>query len=205
MRSHNSMYCVTNRSISSSPPKSKVGKGALNSAVVYSSSTMMALAFCDACEMKKIPLQSWCSSQEDLAAHAPLEEMNLESSQGVGRERRRLNDDNTLAPRKDHRQPQLILRKLTVLDPTHLLQKTDSTKFKVFIKNRCSFSFDCHFGNNRWRGSFCLFSWHYTELSQEPNLLLQPRRDLHKERKLLYPLRFVMWSWPKPLSLLQSN
>ena len=63
----------TNRSISSSPPKTKVGKGALNSAVVYSSSTMMALAFCDACEMKKIPLQSWCSSQEDLAAHAPLE------------------------------------------------------------------------------------------------------------------------------------
>ena len=112
----------TNRSISSSPPKSKVGKGALNSAVVYSSSTMMALAFCDACEMKKIPLQSWCSSQEDLAAHALLEEMNLESSQGVGRERRRLNDDNTLAPRKDHRQPQLILRKLTVLDPTHLLK-----------------------------------------------------------------------------------
>ena len=117
------MYCVTNRSISSSPPKSKVGKGALNSAVVYSSSTMMALAFCDACEMKKIPLQSWCSSQEDLAAHAPLEEMNLESSQGVGRERRRLNDDNTLAPKKDHRQPQLILRKLTVSDPTHLLKK----------------------------------------------------------------------------------
>ena len=87
MRSHNSMYCVTNRSISSSPPKSKVGKGALNSAVVYSSSTMMALAFCDACEMKKIPLQSWCSSSsEDLAAHARdtrVEEMNLESSQGV--------------------------------------------------------------------------------------------------------------------------
>lgn len=89
---------------------------------------MMALAFCDACEMKKIPLQSWCSSQEDLAAHAPLEEMNLESSQGVGRERRRLNDDNTLAPKKDHRQPQLILRKLTVLDPTHLLK---NTKFRV--------------------------------------------------------------------------
>lgn len=77
----------TNRSISSSPPKTKVGKGALNSAVVYSSSTMMALAFCDACEMKKIPLQSWCSSSsEDLAAHARdtrVEEMNLESSQGV--------------------------------------------------------------------------------------------------------------------------
>ena len=64
-----------------------MGKGALNSAVVYSSSTMMALAFCDACEMKKIPLQSWCSSSsEDLAGHARdtrVEEMNLESSQGV--------------------------------------------------------------------------------------------------------------------------
>mgnify|MGYP007015969687 CR=1 FL=1 len=198
------MYCVRNRSISSSPPKSKVGKGALNSAVVYSSSTMMALAFCDACEMKKIPLQSWCSSQEDLAAHALLEEMNLESSQGVGRERRRLNDDNTLAPKKDHRQPQLILRKLTVLDPTHLLQK-QIPQNSMFHQEQMQFQLWLSFRKCRWRGSFCLFSWHYTELSQEPNLLLQPRRDLHKERKLLYPLRFVMWSWPKPLSLLQSN
>ena len=119
---------------------------------------MMALAFCDACEMKKIPLQSWCSSSsEDLAAHARdtrVEEMNLESSQGVGRERRRLNDDNTLAPRKDHRQPQLILRKLTVLDPTHLLK---NTKFHVFNKNRCSFSFDCHFGNVDDAGPFVSF------------------------------------------------
>ena len=118
------MYCVyKSLNLQFSPQKQSGERGAQQR-----SSTMMALAFCDACEMKKIPLQSWCSSQEDLAAHALLEEMNLESSQGVGRERRRLNDDNTLAPRKDHRQPQLILRKLTVLDPTHLLK---NTKFRV--------------------------------------------------------------------------